>query len=68
MLAALREDGIEAQIGTYAMHRLSAYRDQGPFPDAEACFERALALPLHGRLGASDVDRVCEALDKAVSK
>jgi dTDP-4-amino-4,6-dideoxygalactose transaminase len=68
VLAALREQGIEAQIGTYALHRLSAYRDQGAFPGADACFERALALPLHGRLGATEIDRICEALDKLVSK
>ncbi len=67
VLAALREQGIEAQIGTYALHRLTAYRDQGPFPNADACFERALALPLHGRLTDADVDRVAEALDKLVS-
>jgi perosamine synthetase len=68
VLAGLREQGIEAQIGTYALHRLSAYGDQGPFPGADACFERALALPLHSRLGDADIDRVVEALDKSVSK
>ena len=30
-LAALRTEGIEAQIGTYALHRLGAYADQGAF-------------------------------------
>jgi perosamine synthetase len=67
-LAALREERIEAQIGTYALHRLAAYRDQGPFPGADSCFERALALPLHSRLSDQDLDRVCEALDRVVSK
>jgi dTDP-4-amino-4,6-dideoxygalactose transaminase len=61
-LAGLREAGIQAQIGTYALHRLSAYRDQGPFPGADRCYERALALPFHSRLGDSDLDRVVEAL------
>jgi dTDP-4-amino-4,6-dideoxygalactose transaminase len=61
-LAALRAAGIEAQIGTYALHRLSAYRDQGSFPGADACFERALALPFHSQLSESDLDRVAEAL------
>jgi perosamine synthetase len=68
VLAGLREQGIEAQIGTYAVHRLTAYRDQGPFPNADACFERALALPLHARLGEAEIDRICGALDKLVSK
>jgi perosamine synthetase len=61
-LDALRAAGIEAQIGTYAVHRLSAYRDQGPFPGADACFERALALPFHSRLTDAELDRVAEVL------
>jgi perosamine synthetase len=61
-LAALREQQIEAQIGTYALHRLTAYRDQGPFQSADRCYERALALPFHSRLTESDLDRVAEAL------
>ena len=31
-LAELRAAGIECQIGTYALHLLGAYRDQGDFP------------------------------------
>jgi dTDP-4-amino-4,6-dideoxygalactose transaminase len=67
VMAALREQGIGCQIGTYALHRLGAYRDQGPFPGADAAFERALALPLHGRLTEPDLDRTADALDKIVS-
>src|SRR6476620_2017694 len=66
-LAALREAGIQAQIGTYALHRLSAYRDQGDFPGADAAFERALALPFHTRLTEVELDRVAETLDMVVS-
>ena len=66
-LAALRSEGIEAQIGTYALHRLRAYHDQGPFPAADACFTRALALPLHSRLTEADIDRVCAVLTMVVS-
>jgi perosamine synthetase len=61
-LAALRERGIEAQIGTYALHRLAAYRHQGRFPGADACYRRALALPFHTRLTEGELDRVVEAL------
>lgn len=67
-LAALREAGIQAQIGTYAVHRLTAYRDQGPFPGADSCYERALALPFHSRLTDGDLDRVTEVLDTVVSE
>jgi perosamine synthetase len=68
VIDALRADGIEAQVGTYALHRLAAYRDQGEFPGASRVFDRAVALPFHTRLTDSDVDRVAEALTRVVSK
>jgi perosamine synthetase len=61
-LAALRAAGIEAQIGTWALHRLGAYHDQGPFPGADRAFERSLALPFHTKLSESDLDRIAEVL------
>jgi dTDP-4-amino-4,6-dideoxygalactose transaminase len=67
VLAALRSQGIEAQIGTYSLPLLGAYRDQGEFPGARRVFERALALPFHTRLSDADLDRVAGALDKLVS-
>jgi perosamine synthetase len=67
VLAELRAQDIEVQIGTYALNLLAAYRDQGNFPGATRVFERALALPFHTRLSESDLDRVAAALDKAVS-
>jgi dTDP-4-amino-4,6-dideoxygalactose transaminase len=63
-METLRAEGIEVQIGTYALHHLSAYRDQGPFPGADAAFERALALPLHSRLTDTDLDRVAEGISR----
>jgi dTDP-4-amino-4,6-dideoxygalactose transaminase len=67
VLDALRAQGIEAQIGTFALPLLHPYRDQGFFPGAEHAFERALALPFHTALTDSELDRVTEALDKLVS-
>jgi dTDP-4-amino-4,6-dideoxygalactose transaminase len=61
-LEALAQAGIQAQIGTYALHRLGAYADQGPFPGADAAFERALALPFHNRLTDDELDRVVAVL------
>jgi perosamine synthetase len=61
-LTRLKEAGIQAQIGTYALHHLAAYRDQGPFPGADAAYERALALPFHNRLAEDDLDRVAGVL------
>jgi dTDP-4-amino-4,6-dideoxygalactose transaminase len=67
-MAALRAQGIQCQIGTYALHRLGAYRDQGAFPGADACFERALALPFHTQLTEAELDRVAGALTALVSE
>lgn len=61
-LAALRAQGIEAQIGTYALHRLSAYTDRGTFPGADGAFRRALALPFSTTTTETDVERVVAAL------
>jgi perosamine synthetase len=67
VLDALRAQGIEAQIGTFALQLLGAYRDQGFFAGAQHAYEHALALPLHTRLTESDLDRVAGVLDRAVS-
>ena len=67
VLRGLRAQGIEAQIGTYALHRLGAFRGEDAFPGADRAFERALALPFHSRLAERDLDVVTEALDKLVS-
>jgi perosamine synthetase len=65
-LTGLRSQGIEVQIGTYAVNRLSAYRDRGSFPGADAAFERALALPFATTMTEDDVDRVSTALQAYV--
>ena len=62
VLADLRAQGIEAQIGTYALNLLGAYRAEGGFPGATSVFERALALPFHTRLTEGDLDRVARLL------
>ena len=67
VIRALRAQGIEAQVGTYALHRLGAYRDQGEFTGAAAAFERAVALPFHTRLTDDELDRVAAALDTLVT-
>jgi perosamine synthetase len=61
-LAALRAAGIEAQIGTWALHRLEPYRAQGDFPGADRAFERALALPFATTTTEEEVERVAAVL------
>ena len=61
-LQALRHAGIEAQIGTWAVHRLEPYRTRGDFPGAERAFERALALPFATTTTEEQVERVAAVL------
>ncbi len=65
-LEALRAEGIEVQIGTYAVNRLSAYRGRGSFTGADRAYERALALPFASTTTEDEVDRVCAALRRFV--
>jgi perosamine synthetase len=61
-LEGLRAAGIEAQIGTWALHRLAPYREQGAFPGADRAFERALALPFATTTTEEEVERVVSVL------
>lgn len=61
-LEGLRAAGIEAQIGTWALHRLAPYREQGSFPGADRAFERALALPFATTTTEAEVERVVAVL------
>lgn len=61
-LEALRGAGIEAQIGTWALHHLGPYSARGLFPGADRAFSRALALPFATSTTESEVERVCTVL------
>jgi perosamine synthetase len=65
-LEGLRAQAIEAQIGTWAIHRLVPYAAQGPFPGADRAFERALALPFATTTTEEEVDRVVAGLARYV--
>jgi dTDP-4-amino-4,6-dideoxygalactose transaminase len=65
-LQTLRAEGIEVQIGTYALHHLGAYRDRGSFPGADRAFARALALPFASTMTEAECDRVAAALARFI--
>ena len=69
----LRAEGIEVQIGTYALHRHPAYQP-GPlvrhgsgFPGSCRAADEALALPLYHEMTTEQQDRVVAALKAAIS-
>ena len=67
LVAALDDRGIGTSVHFIPVHRQPYFQrllgdTWAGFPAADAAFERILSLPLHPRLTAEDVDRVCLAL------
>ncbi|HMJ03207.1 MAG TPA: DegT/DnrJ/EryC1/StrS family aminotransferase [Conexibacter sp.] len=72
LIPALREQGVESTLGTYAMHAEPAFQRAcgtrpGDLPASHALLERTLALPLHERLADNDVVRIADALRAAIA-
>lgn len=72
-IAALREEGIESTLGTYAMHAEPAFQRAcgtrpGDLPASFALCERTLTLPLHERLDDADPERIARALRSAIER
>ena len=67
IIRQLKEQGIEAQIGTYHLPLCTYYRSRygyrpGDFPVTDEVFARSLSLPLHERLTESDLEEVVRKL------
>jgi dTDP-4-amino-4,6-dideoxygalactose transaminase len=68
LLRTLRSDGIEVQIGTYALHQHPAYRDgtavevRGSVDGSTYAFDHCLTLPLYHDLTFEQQDEVVAAL------
>lgn len=66
-----RHEGIEATLGTYALHAEPAFREvcgtsPGDVPRSWACFRRSLALPIHQGMSETDVDRVAATVERVL--
>jgi dTDP-4-amino-4,6-dideoxygalactose transaminase len=63
----MRADGIEVQVGTFALHREPAFRDGrcrfvGDLAGSRSAFERSLCLPLFHDMTSGEQERVVAAL------
>lgn len=74
VMAGLRGQGIEVQIGTYSLHMHPAFQDnplcriEGDMSGSRLAFERTLALPLFHGMTAGDQEYVVERLSAEVGK
>ena len=72
VIAALRADGIETTLGTYALHaqpffqRAYGHRP-GDLPRSHRAYTASLALPLHGQMTEDEVGTVVDALGRAIA-
>jgi perosamine synthetase len=67
VLRGLREQGVEATIGTYAVSAQPHYAGYvGVLPNSRRAYERGLCLPLHTQMSAADVGQVAECLERVV--
>jgi perosamine synthetase len=68
IMRQLREQGVEAQIGTYALHMHKAFADSegarivGGMQNSRRVFGRTLTLPLYHQMSSRDQETVCNAL------
>jgi dTDP-4-amino-4,6-dideoxygalactose transaminase len=70
VMAAMRAAGVQTSVHYPAIHEFSYYRRElGPvrLPITEDFSRRELTLPLHPALSRQDVDRVVDALGKALA-
>ncbi len=69
VMAAMDAAGIETRPVFYPVHTMPPYAPsgQGPFPVAESIAARGISLPTHAALTDGDLDRVVEALTRALS-
>ena len=66
--AALREQGIGCNIGTYACHAQPVYASRERCPVSLDLFRRGLAIPMHANLTDQQVERVATTLRAALTR
>ncbi len=67
LIAHLRKNGIEANFGTYALHRLTFYKNKyrlkvGQFPVTEKVFHSSIALPVFEHLSVGQIRKIAASL------
>jgi len=64
VIQRLSSGGIQAHIGTYALHTQPVFRSRLKLPNSYRVFKKALALPMYYALAKKDIDKIAENLKK----
>jgi dTDP-4-amino-4,6-dideoxygalactose transaminase len=68
IIDVLRQNGIESNIGTYAVSVQTHYAaHHKPLPNSTTAYRQSLCLPLSSRLNAEDIATVTEKLHSAIT-
>ena len=67
LMERLKQKGIATRPGTHAVHALNFYRDKyhfkpEDFPNAWACDQNTMAIPLHNQMSSEDYAYIVEVL------
>jgi dTDP-4-amino-4,6-dideoxygalactose transaminase len=66
LIKALKEEGIQAQMGTYASHIQPIYHSKDKCPNSLLLFRQSLALPLHYQLKKKEVYYIVDKLNQLI--
>ena len=68
VIAGLRERGVDSRPFFVPLHELPPYRDEGPYPVAEALGRTGINLPSGNRLTPEAIETVCRALRELATR
>lgn len=73
VILGLGEKGVQANIGTYALHVQPIYQkitdcNEKNFPNAKFIYEQSLALPMFYEMEFKDIDKIASALKEVLGK
>ncbi|MCK4763603.1 MAG: DegT/DnrJ/EryC1/StrS family aminotransferase [Candidatus Aminicenantes bacterium] len=68
LILALRRDGIQTQIGTFASHVQPVYKSKDKCPNSYELFNRSLALPLYYEMEEEQVYFVVRQLNRRIKE
>jgi len=69
IMKKLSQKNIESQIGTYALHCLSAFKKTpkiGMLNNSEFLYKNTISLPLHKELTQNDQKQICKIIKKSL--
>jgi perosamine synthetase len=73
LIAAMRDEGVETTIGTYAIHIQPFYRkrynlEPGSLPSSLRAYSQSLSLPIYASMEESTIAKVVDGLKKCIRR